>query len=323
MTIWDIHDVLDITVYDEDKRGAPEFLGRVKIPLLQITPQEKRMYQLKNKSLEGRAKGHLILTLDFVFNPIRSAVRTINPREPQVMFEPPKFKRQLLQRNIDRVNKLVASLVSAGAFVGSLFTWQYKFRSAFAFMIYIFMCFNFEFYIIPLTLLLSFLKQYVVCMLLADKNVNPEDQEGAPQDDEEEEDDDEETEKGKKGDKGKSFKEKIAALTSICSTVQNALDQVASLGERVKNTFNWTVPYCSYMLCIALTGGTVVLYLVPLKFLLLAFGINKFTKKIRKPNAVDNNEAADFLSRIPSDVEIKEFKLLKTDPSLRLKRADP
>ena len=33
-------------------------------------------------------------------------------------------------------------------------------------------------------------------------------------------------------------------------------------------------------------------------------GINKFTKKIRKPNAVDNNEAADFLSRIPSDVEI-------------------
>lgn len=33
-------------------------------------------------------------------------------------------------------------------------------------------------------------------------------------------------------------------------------------------------------------------------------GINKFTKKIRKPNAVDNNELMDFLSRIPSDVEV-------------------
>ena len=33
----DIHDVLDITVFDEDKRGAPEFLGRVVIPLLQVT----------------------------------------------------------------------------------------------------------------------------------------------------------------------------------------------------------------------------------------------------------------------------------------------
>ena len=35
---------------------------------------------------------------------------------------------------------------------------------------------NFDFYIIPLTLLLTFLKQYVMCMLLADRNVNPEEQ---------------------------------------------------------------------------------------------------------------------------------------------------
>lgn len=115
------------------------------------------------------------------------------------------FCFQLLQRNIDRVNKLVASLVSTGAFVQSLFTWQYKFRSAFAFavsilvsqplsvpkclfearftrsidfafQIYIMLCLNFDFYIIPLTLLLTFLKQYVMCMLLADRNVNPEEQ---------------------------------------------------------------------------------------------------------------------------------------------------
>ena len=35
--VHDIHDVVDITVFDEDKRGAPEFLGRVVIPLLQVT----------------------------------------------------------------------------------------------------------------------------------------------------------------------------------------------------------------------------------------------------------------------------------------------
>lgn len=61
----------------------------------QITPCEKRLYQLKNKSLEGRAKGHLILTLDFIYNPIRGAVRTINPRDPKILYEPPKFKRQV------------------------------------------------------------------------------------------------------------------------------------------------------------------------------------------------------------------------------------
>lgn len=51
------------------------------------------MYQLKDKSLERRAKGHLILTLDVEYNPIRAAVRTVNPRDPKVMFEPVKFKR--------------------------------------------------------------------------------------------------------------------------------------------------------------------------------------------------------------------------------------
>lgn len=50
------------------------------------------------------------------------------------------FYLQLLQRNIDRVNKLVASLVSTGAFVQSLFTWQYKFRSAFAFAVSFYLC---------------------------------------------------------------------------------------------------------------------------------------------------------------------------------------
>lgn len=35
------------------------------------------------------------MTLDFIYNPIRGAVRTINPRDPKVMFEKPKFKRQV------------------------------------------------------------------------------------------------------------------------------------------------------------------------------------------------------------------------------------
>lgn len=33
-------------------------------------------------------------------------------------------------------------------------------------------------------------------------------------------------------------------------------------------------------------------------------GINKFTKKLRAPNAIPNNELLDFLSRVPSDREL-------------------
>jgi hypothetical protein len=49
----------------------------------------------------------------------------------------------------------------------------------------------------------------------------------------------------------------------------------------------------------------VALYYVPLRALMLAFVINKFTKRFRKPKGfIDNNELADFLSRLPSDPEL-------------------
>ena len=44
--MFDIHDVVDITVFDEDKRGAPEFLGRVVIPLLQVLTMAILILQL-------------------------------------------------------------------------------------------------------------------------------------------------------------------------------------------------------------------------------------------------------------------------------------
>ena len=37
---------------------------------------------------------------------------------------------------------------------------------------------------------------------------------------------------------------------------------------------------------------------------ILFSGINKFTKKLRAPNAIPNNEVLDFLSRVPSDKEL-------------------
>lgn len=46
--------------------------------------------------------------------------------------------------------------------------------------------------------------------------------------------------------------------------------------------------------------------------MLISAGINKFTKKLRSPYAIDNNELLDFLSRVPSDVQVVciVFKLL-------------
>lgn len=69
--------------------------------------------------------------------------------------------------------------------------------------------------------------------------------------------------------------------------------------------FNFTVPWLSILFTIILFLGGIGLYYIPLRYLILAFVINKFTKRFRKPiDYVDNNEVADFMSRIPSDPEI-------------------
>ena len=38
----DIHDFLEVTIYDEDKDHKYEFLGRIRIPLLRIKNNEKK-----------------------------------------------------------------------------------------------------------------------------------------------------------------------------------------------------------------------------------------------------------------------------------------
>ena len=65
------------------------------------------------------------------------------------------------------------------------------------------------------------------------------------------------------------------------------------------------MPWLSILAIVILVIASLVLYYIPLRYLILAFVINKFTKRFRKPkDYVDNNELADFLSRLPSDPEL-------------------
>ncbi|CAH7337275.1 Mctp2 [Phodopus roborovskii] len=199
--IKDIHDVLEVTVFDEDGDKAPDFLGKVAIPLLSV----------------------FLVTV-----------------------------------------------------------W------------------NFELYMIPLALLLIFLYNFL--RPTRGKASSTQDSQ--------------ESEK-------KGLIERIYMVQDIVSTVQNILEEVASFGERIKNMFNWTVPFLSLLACLILAIATVVLYFIPLRYIVLLWGINKFTKKLRNPYSIDNNELLDFLSRVPSDVQkvqYAELKLCSSHSPLRKKR---
>ncbi|XP_059951077.1 multiple C2 and transmembrane domain-containing protein 2 isoform X3 [Mesoplodon densirostris] len=272
--IKDIHDVLEVTVFDEDGDKPPDFLGKVAIPLLSIRDGQTNCYVLKNKDLEQAFKGVIYLEMDLIYNPIKASIRTFTPREKRFVEDSRKLSKKILSRDVDRVKRLTMTVWNTVQFLKSCFQWESTLRSTVAFV-------------------------------------------ESTDVDEEEDEDDKESEK-------KGLIERIYMVQDIVSTVQNILEEIASFGERIKNTFNWTVPFLSFLACLILAVATITLYFIPLRYIILIWGINKFTKKLRNPYAIDNNELLDFLSRVPSDVQKVQYAELKPGSSqspLRKKRS--
>ncbi|XP_063666315.1 multiple C2 and transmembrane domain-containing protein 1 isoform X22 [Pan troglodytes] len=307
--IKDIHSVLEVTVYDEDRDRSADFLGKVAIPLLSIQNGEQKAYVLKNKQLTGPTKGVIYLEIDVIFNAVKASLRTLIPKEQKYIEEENRLSKQLLLRNFIRMKRCVMVLVNAAYYINSCFDWDSPPRSLAAFVLFLFVVWNFELYMIPLVLLLLLTWNYFLIISGKDNRQRDTVVEDMLEDEEEEDDkDDKDSEK-------KGFINKIYAIQEVCVSVQNILDEVASFGERIKNTFNWTVPFLSWLAIVALCVFTAILYCIPLRYIVLVWGINKFTKKLRSPYAIDNNELLDFLSRVPSDVQVVQYQELKPDPS--------
>uniref|UniRef100_A0AAY5K5K5 C2 domain-containing protein n=1 Tax=Esox lucius TaxID=8010 RepID=A0AAY5K5K5_ESOLU len=309
----DIHLVLEVTVFDEDRDRSADFLGKVAIPLLNIQNGEQKSYVLKNKELTGPTKGLLYMESDVIYSTVKAGLRTIVPAEKKYIEEEPKLSKYLLRRNFNRVKRCIMVLINFGTFVNSCFEWQSPQRSISAFLVFVIVVWNFELYMIPGALLLLLTWNYFVTT-----SREPGDMVSGWEEEEEEKDD--------KDSERKGFIEKLHALQDVCVSVQSSLDHVASFGERIKNTFNWTVPFLSWLAICALCVATVLLYLIPLRYLIIAWGVNKFTKKLRNPYMIDSNEVLDFLSRVPSDVQVTQYRELKINPGqspIKRKKINP
>ncbi|KAK0169078.1 hypothetical protein PV327_002824 [Microctonus hyperodae] len=327
----DINSLLEVTVYDEDRDHKVEFLGKVAIPLLKIRNGEKRWYALKDKKLRGRAKGNfpqILLELTVIWNVLRACARTINPKEKKYMEPEVKFKRQLFLRNVIRLRAIIMYFIDLGKYIQSCWEWESKTRSIVALVLFIVGCYYFEPYMLPMAALLIILKYCIVSLLTnstglspsyqtsscsQDQDINSDDGPPTPGDDDDDEDDKDKEEK-------KSLKERLQAIQEVTQTVQNSIGYIASLCERVKNLFNFTVPYLSYLAMVLAILGVIVLYLIPIRYLILAWGVNKFLRKILRPHSVPNNEVLDLISRVPDDEDLLSCRELKPMPTADCER---
>ncbi|XP_073960908.1 multiple C2 domain and transmembrane region protein isoform X3 [Choristoneura fumiferana] len=315
-TVKDISSILELTVYDEDHDHKVEFLGKLAVPLLSIRNGEKRWYALKDKKMRARAKGsypQILLEMTVIWNQLKAAIRVVNPKEPKYMHQEAKFKRQLFIRNVMRLKAIIMWFIEIGKILQDCFEWESRIRSFLGLLAWLAFCYYYEMWMLPLLTLIFFTRNWLIYRLTGGNPLL------LPVDDEDllaEEDDEEEPDKEEK----KSLKERLQAIQEVTQTVQNAIGYVASLGEAVKNLMNFTVPYLSYIAIIMLFGAMVVLYIIPLRYLLMAWGINKFTRKILRPHTIPNNEVLDLLSRVPDDEILLDCRELKPHSSTEHRR---
>ncbi|GBP11087.1 Multiple C2 and transmembrane domain-containing protein [Eumeta japonica] len=303
-TVKDISSILEITVYDEDHDHKVEFLGKLAMPLLNIKNGEKRWYALKDKKMRTRAKGNypqILLEMMVVWNPLKAAIRVINPKEPKYMHQEAKFKRQLFIRNVMRLKAIIMWFIEIGKILQDCFEWESRLRSFLGLLAWLAFCYYYQMWMLPFLILLLFSRNWLIYRFTGGNPLL------APVDDDDllAEEDDEEAEADKE--EKKTLKERLQAIQEVTQTVQNAIGYVASLGEAVKNLMNFTVPYLSYIAIIMLISAMFVLYLIPLRYLLMAWGVNKFTRKILRPHTIPNNEVLDLLSRVPDDEILPDF----------------
>nr|XP_007976918.2 multiple C2 and transmembrane domain-containing protein 1 isoform X8 [Chlorocebus sabaeus] len=188
--IKDIHSVLEVTVYDEDRDRSADFLGKVAIPLLSIQNGEQKAYVLKNKQLTGPTKGVIYLEIDVIFNAVKASLRTLIPKEQKYIEEENRLSKQLLLRNFIRMKRCVMVLVNAAYYVNSCFDWDSPPRSLAAFVLFLFVVWNFELYMIPLVLLLLLTWNYFLIISGKDNRQRDTVVEDMLEDEEEEDDKD-------------------------------------------------------------------------------------------------------------------------------------
>nr|XP_020472827.1 multiple C2 and transmembrane domain-containing protein 2-like isoform X1 [Monopterus albus] len=295
----DIHDVLVVTILDDDGDKAPDFLGKVAIPLLSIRRGQQVTLSLKKEDLGGLSKGSITLELDVIFNPVRASIRTFQPRERRFVEENPKFSKKALARNVLRVQTMCRAIILTLQYIKSCFQWESVQRSLLAFLVFVVTVWYWEFYMLPLFLVLLILRNY---LWIRSGRVS-QDLENVVFVDEDEDDEKESERKG--------LMDKIHMVQETIIMLQNLLGEIACFGERIKNTFNWSVPFLSSLAVLVFVIATVLTYYIPLRYIVLLWGINKFTKKLRNPYSIDNNEVLDFLTRVPSDVQKVQYSEMR------------
>ncbi|XP_045766213.1 multiple C2 and transmembrane domain-containing protein-like [Maniola jurtina] len=298
-TITDITSILEVIVVDEKKC---EEVGRISKPLLQIQHGQK-WYALKDSTLKDRAKGNnprILLELNVAWNLIKGAVRIMNPKEPNYLETDEKLNRHVFSKNLSRAKAVTKWITGTFKIYKTCFEWESMKLNVVSLIIWLIFCYYAKMWMMPLLLLIPFFWYKPNEYTLIDwktklmHEIVPGNSDA----------------KNEKEDKNSSIMQKINSIQEIIQSIQNIIGKLASTGESIKNLFNFTVPFVSFLAIFLILVIAFVMYLIPFNYICMIWAVNKFVKQIFRPNRIRNNEIMDLLSRVPDDEILNECEEL-------------
>lgn len=312
----DIHSRLEVSVYDDDRNQKHDFLGKIVIPLLRIKNGERKWYVLKDKSLRLQAKGNfpeILLECSVQWNLVRAAARSVVPKEDKFMKEEKRFRSAKFNRNIARLKPYIKDILNLCKFVISVWKWESHSRSFMTYIIALLTIYFFEIYMLPLALVLLFLKNSWALFITKPCSIDEylELYTEEPQGEDENE--------GKRS----TFEwirviNEYIQIDELMLMVQEFCGHLASVLESLKNTLHFCVPFMTWMLIGLLWVVTMVLYLIPVRYLIMMLGLFSFVMKLVRPHPVQHvastkakNAVLGFITRVPDDEDLLDFRELR------------
>ena len=257
----------------------------------------------------------------YIYNTAQAAIATFGPtHEPMIPLKLPReqFDRKIFGNNIKRIK----SLSKASGYqrlkeeINSILNWERKLKSICALLLYIQVVYIFQPWMLPFAIFIIFISNAkkissgVVIDMIKETNEKEDNIDNYISSDEMDEDDEVMNDEGVK-DKT-SIKTKINRIQRIALKVQQFFGKAARWGERIKNLIEFKVPFLSWIAVVLLLASIIILYLVPLRYLIMAGGINKILKNLIRPDSKGSIERfKDFLSKVPDDDDLKELNMVR------------
>ena len=310
-TIKDVCDTLFITVYDENYDDKPDFLGRLRIPLLNIRNNEKQWHLLKDKNLRHLAPGgnqpRILLEMFFTYNQVLAGISTIQaPREHIHR----KDKRPKMYRDSSySIRRIKAT--RTGEVLGRIITAAKSFKDPHGeekslptvHIILFVVTFFFELWMVPLGLIIPFIYCYVnPCKSTAYHDPTLE------TDVREIDLDDEISELGVSW--LKQIQKKMRKFQELNFTVQIGLEILANMLESIENLFNFSVPFISHVAIIVLLIYTFLLSCFPFRYLILAWIAKDALTSLVGSKRFSCGNFISFMSRVPDNEELEDYREL-------------